>query len=154
MAQRYQSVKIKKTIKRVEVDSSFISEITLCVKREKKCSNYGSAYIWEINICEINKGYYMLEVTIDNEINKDLEYTGYFYVDSTLFTVFGPIIDSLFFPKEKRELEFTILELKNPKDFIIDGGIEDYSTWIYLYNNGVFFLKESYPLPCDTVTTK
>jgi hypothetical protein len=148
-AQQHETIYIEKTLTRYDVDSSFLKILDSLISEEKKCFYYNPRLIWSIGVTEIKPSCYIINITMQSEINKDHQYLGYFKLKETLFMIPGSSINGLFIPKEENELEFTIMELKNPKDYPIGNGmLEDYSTWIYIYRDSRFILKESYPLPC------
>lgn len=137
---------IKKNMTQLEPNKDLAIELENLIQQVKDCDYYSTSLIWNIGISKAKKEC-LLNITMQQEINVDHKYVGFFHIDKILFVVSGFLEEQLFSSMGKKELKFD-----NTNKFphkVIQTSPEDYSNWIYLFKNDTLSLKKEYLLPCN-----
>jgi hypothetical protein len=144
--------KIEKEMIKLEPKQNLVLVLQELINKVKDCDDYKSSLIWNIGITQAEEGY-ILDITMQDYINMDYDYVGFFYLGKTLFVVSGTLDDNLFTKLKSEKLEFeTKDKAKNQisqTPLTINDYFMDYPTWIYFSTANKLIKMKEYLLPCD-----
>lgn len=140
-----QTTLVNKEMLELKPSKDLTIELRDLVNKVNACDYYSCSLIWNIGINQVENGC-LINITMQETINIDYEYVGFFYLDKLKFVVSGVIDDSLFTKLEKKKLKF---ETKDKSENIItESPSGDYSNWIYLSRENKLMKVREYLLPC------
>ncbi len=143
----YSQTMVDKNMLELKPNKKLIIELQKLIYKANHCDDYNPSLIWDIDITQAENGCVLI-ITMQDNINVDYEYVGFFYLDKVQFVVSGIMGDSLFTVLESKRLKFKTKD--KPKNQIIsETPSGDYPNWIYLSKENKLMQIKEYLIPCD-----
>lgn len=137
---------IRKEMIELEPKQNLVLELQELINKVNNCDYYKSSLIWNIGITQAEGGC-ILNITMQDNINVDYDYIGFFCLNKTQIVVSGIFDDNLFTILKSEKVKFKI-EVKSENQ-ILQTPSGDYSSWIYFSTEKKLKKMQEYLIPCN-----
>ena len=142
----WSQTKIEKNMLELNPNQVLVEELKVLTQEVSDCDYHTASLIWNIGISGAEQGC-VLNISMQEDINVNYEYVGFFYLDDILFVVSGIFNNQLFTSSGNKKLKFNKKKKNSNQIVITPSG--DYSNWIYLLKDNSLSLLKKYPIPCN-----
>lgn len=135
-----------KEMMELKPERTLVIELQKLINKVSNCDYYDTGLIWNIGISQAENSC-ILNITMQDNINLDYDYVGFFYLGKIRFVISGIIDNSLFTLLKSKKLKFrTKISSENR---ILETPSGDYPNWIYCSKENRLIQVKEYLIPCE-----